>query len=173
MSMKIGQNAPEFTMQGVVGDKFKDVCLDEFKGKWVVLFFYPLDFTFICPTEITEFSKRDSEFKALNAQVLGVSIDSVFSHKAWLKELGNLNYPLLSDITKEVSRKYGVLLEEKGIALRGTFIIDPDGKLRYQLIHDLGIGRSIEEILRVLRALQTGELCPVEWKPGKKTLGKA
>ena len=173
MSIKIGQNAPEFTMQGVVGDKFKDVCLDEFKGKWVVLFFYPLDFTFICPTEITEFSKRDSEFKALNAQVLGVSIDSVFSHKAWLKELGNLNYPLLSDITKEVSRKYGVLLEEKGIALRGTFIIDPDGKLRYQLIHDLGIGRSIEEILRVLRALQTGELCPVEWKPGKKTLGKA
>lgn len=173
MSIKIGQNAPEFTLQGVVGDKFKDVCLDEFKGKWVVLFFYPLDFTFICPTEITEFSKRDSEFKALNAQVLGVSIDSVFSHKAWLKELGNLNYPLLSDITKEVSRKYGVLLEEKGIALRGTFIIDPDGKLRYQLIHDLGIGRSIEEILRVLRALQTGELCPVEWKPGKKTLGKA
>ena len=173
MSIKIGQNAPEFTLQGVVGDKFKDVCLDEFKGKWVVLFFYPLDFTFICPTEITEFSKRDSEFKQLNAQVLGVSIDSVFSHKAWLKELGNLNYPLLSDITKEVSRKYGVLLEEKGIALRGTFIIDPDGKLRYQLIHDLGIGRSIEEILRVLRALQTGELCPVEWKPGKKTLGKA
>ncbi len=173
MSIKVGQNAPEFTLQGVVGDKFKDVCLDEYKGKWVVLFFYPLDFTFICPTEITEFSKRDSEFKALNAQVLGVSIDSVFSHKAWLKELGNLNYPLLSDITKEASRKYGVLMEEKGIALRGTFIIDPEGKLRYQLVHDLGIGLSIEEVLRVLRALQTGELCPVEWKPGKKTLGKA
>ena len=173
MSIRVGQNAPEFTLQGVVGDKFKDVCLDEFKGKWVVLFFYPLDFTFICPTEITEFSKRDSEFKALNAQILGVSIDSVFSHKAWLKDLGNLNYPLLSDITKEVSRKYGVLLEDKGIALRGTFIIDPEGKLRYQLVHDLGIGRSVEEILRVLRALQTGELCPVEWKPGKKTLGKA
>ena len=173
MSVKVGQNAPEFALQGVVGDKFKDVCLDEYKGKWVVLFFYPLDFTFICPTEITEFSKRDSEFKSLSAQVLGVSIDSVFSHKAWLKELGNLNYPLLSDITKEVSRKYGVLLEDKGIALRGTFIIDPEGKLRYQLVHDLGIGRSIEEILRVLRALQTGELCPVEWKPGKKTLGKA
>ena len=173
MSAKVGQNAPEFTLQGVVGDKFKDVCLDEYKGKWVVLFFYPLDFTFICPTEITEFSKRDNEFKSLSAQVLGVSIDSVFSHNAWLKELGNLNYPLLSDITKEVSRKYGVLLEDKGIALRGTFIIDPEGKLRYQLVHDLGIGRSVEEILRVLRALQTGELCPVEWKPGKKTLGKA
>ena len=173
MSVKVGQNAPEFTLQGVVGDKFKDVCLDEYKGKWVVLFFYPLDFTFICPTEITEFSKRDSEFKSLNAQVLGLSIDSVFSHNAWLKELGSLNYPLLSDITKEVSGKYGVLLEDKGIALRGTFIIDPEGKLRYQLVHDLGIGRSVEEILRVLRALQTGELCPVEWKPGKKTLGKA
>ena len=173
MSTKVGQNAPEFTLQGVVGDKFKDVCLDEYKGKWVVLFFYPLDFTFICPTEITEFSKRDNEFKSLSAQVLGVSIDSVFSHKAWLKELGILNYPLLSDITKEVSRKYGVLLEDKGFALRGTFIIDPEGKLRYQLVHDLGIGRSVEEILRVLRALQTGELCPVEWKPGKKSLGKA
>ena len=95
-----------------------------------------------------------------------------FSHKTWLKELGNLNYPLLSDITKEVSRNYGVLLEDKGISLRGTFIIDPEGKVRYQLVHDLGIGRSVEEILRVLRALQTGELCPVEWKPGKKTLGR-
>ncbi|MEK6558676.1 MAG: peroxiredoxin [Planctomycetota bacterium] len=173
MGIKIGQNAPTFTMQGVVGDKFKDISLDDYKGKWVVLFFYPLDFTFICPTEITEFSKRDSEFKSLSAQVLGVSIDSVFSHKTWLKELGNLNYPLLSDITKEVSRNYGVLLEDKGISLRGTFIIDPEGKVRYQLVHDLGIGRSVEEILRVLRALQTGELCPVEWKPGKKTLGKA
>lgn len=173
MSVRVGQNAPEFTLQSVIGDKFHDVGLDEYKGKWVVLFFYPLDFTFICPTEITEFSKRDGEFKAFNAQVLGVSIDSVYSHKAWLKELGNLNYPLLSDITKDISRKYGVLLEDKGIALRGTFIIDPEGKLRYQLVHDLGIGRSVEEILRVLGALQTGELCPVEWKPGKKTLGKA
>ncbi len=173
MSIMIGQNAPGFTLQGVVGTDFKEINLSDYKGKWVVLFFYPLDFTFICPTEITEFSKRDSEFKAFKAQVLGVSVDSVYSHKAWLKELGNLNYPLLSDITKEVSRKYGVLLEDKGITLRGTFIIDPEGKVRYQLIHDLGIGRSVEEILRVLNALQTGELCPVEWKPGKKTLGKA
>jgi alkyl hydroperoxide reductase subunit AhpC len=173
MGINIGQNAPEFTLQGVVGTNFKEIHLHDYKGKWVVLFFYPLDFTFICPTEITEFSKRDSEFKALNAQVLGVSVDSIHSHRAWLKELGNLNYPLLSDITKEISRKYGVLLEDKGITLRGTFIIDPEGKVRYQLVHDLGIGRSVEEILRVLNALQTGELCPVEWKPGKKTLGKA
>ena len=173
MSIRVGQNAPEFTLQGVVGDKFTDVSLGAYKGKWVVLFFYPLDFTFVCPTEITEFSKKDGEFKQLNAQVLGVSVDSVFSHKAWLKDLGTINYPLLSDMTKEVSGKYGVLLEDKGFALRGTFIVDPEGKLRYQLVHDLGIGRSVEEILRVLRALQTGELCPVEWKPGKKTLGKA
>lgn len=173
MSVKVGQNAPEFTMQGLIDEKFQEVSLDNYRGKWVVLFFYPLDFTFICPTEITEFSKRDGEFKALNAQVLGVSVDSVFSHKAWLKELGKINFPWLSDMTKEVSRKYGVLMEEKGIALRGTFIIDPEGKVKYQLVHDLGVGRSVEEILRVLRALQTGELCPVEWKPGKKTLGKA
>ncbi len=173
MSAKVGQCAPEFTLEGVVGEDFKNISLSDYKGKWVVLFFYPLDFTFICPTEITEFSKRDGDFKALKAQVLGVSIDSKFSHKAWLKDLGKLNYPLLSDVTKEVSRQYGVLLEDKGFALRGTFIIDPEGKVRYQLVHDLGIGRSIEEILRVLNALQTGELCPVEWKPGKKTLGKA
>jgi peroxiredoxin 2/4 len=173
MSVKIGQDAPGFTMEGVVGGTFKEVSLDEYKGKWVVLFFYPLDFTFVCPTEITEFSKRDREFKELNAQVLGVSVDSVYSHKAWLKELGDLVYPLLSDITKDISRKYDVLLDDKGIALRGTFIIDPEGKLRYQLVHDLGVGRSVEEVIRVLRALQTGELCPAEWKPGKKTLGKA
>ncbi|MGQ3684538.1 MAG: peroxiredoxin [Candidatus Loosdrechtia sp.] len=171
--MKVGQDAPGFTLQAVVGDKFNEVSLDDYKGKWVVLFFYPLDFTFVCPTEITEFSKRDRDFKELNAQVLGVSVDSVYSHQAWLKELGELAYPLLSDITKEVSRNYDVLLEDKGIALRGTFIIDPEGKLRYQLVHDLGVGRSVEEVLRVLRALQTGELCPAEWKPGKKTLGKA
>src|SRR3972149_635176 len=162
MGIKVGQNAPEFTLQGIIGDKFKDFCLDEYKGKWIVVFFYPLDFTFICPTEITEFSKREKEVKKSKEQGWGGGgARRVFSHK-WLKELGNLNYPLLSDITKEASRKYGVLLEEKGIALRGTFIIDPEGKLRYQLVHDLGIGRGIEEILRGLRALQTGELCPVE-----------
>ena len=170
--VKVGQSAPEFTLQGVLNGKVSNYSLAKQKSKWTVIFFYPLDFTFICPTEITEFSKKDGDFKSLNAQVLGVSIDSVFSHKAWLKDLGKLNYPLLSDITKEVSRKYGVLLEDKGIALRGTFIIDPEGKIKYQLVHDLGVGRSVEEILRVLNALQTGELCPVEWKPGKKTLGK-
>ena len=173
MSIRVGQNAPEFAMQGVIGDKFTDVCLGEYKGKWVVLFSIPSILLLYARQKSRNFQKKDGEFKQLNAQVLGVSVDSVFSHKAWLKDLGTLNYPLLSDMTKEVSRKYGVLLEDKGIALRGTFIIDPEGKLRHQLVHDLGIGRSVEEILRVLRALQTGELCPVEWKPGKKTLGKA
>src|SRR3989304_9916942 len=142
MSM-IGQQAPDFELEGVGAcGEFKKFRLADYKGKWLVVFFYPLDFTFICPTEILEFSRRHNEFEQVNAAVVGVSIDSKFSHKAWLKELGDLNYPLLSDITKEVSRKYGVLLEDKGIALRGTFIIDPEGKLRYQLVHDLGIGRS-------------------------------
>ena len=173
MSVQVGQKAPNFEVEGVLEDQFISESLSKYRGKWVVLFFYPLDFTFICPTEITEFSRRNDEFKELKSQVLGISIDSKFSHKAWLKELVQLKYPLLSDITKDVSRNYGVLLEDKGIALRGTFIIDPEGTLKYQLVHDLGIGRSVEEVLRVLKALQTGELCPVEWKPGKKTLGKA
>jgi alkyl hydroperoxide reductase subunit AhpC len=137
------------------------------------LFFYPLDFTFICPTEITGFSKRYSEFQALNAEILGGSTDSVHAHKAWLKELGELNFPLFSDSTRNMSWDYGVLLHDLGIALRGTFIIDPEGVLRYALYHDLGVGRSVDETLRVLKALQTGELCPVGWKEGEATLGKA
>lgn len=159
-------------MEGVVGTKFETHTLAQNRGKWVVLFFYPLDFTFICPTEITAFSKHYDDFEKANAVVLGASTDSVHSHKAWLKELGELRYPLLSDMSHAVSREYGVLIEEKGIALRGTFIIDSEGVLRYALYHDLGVGRSVDECLRVLSALQTGELCPVEWKPGEKTLGK-
>ncbi len=171
MCLQVGQKAPGFTMQGIYQGEIRDIHLDDYAGKWVVLFFYPLDFTFVCPTEVTEFSERNSEFEEMDAQVLGVSVDSVYSHHAWLKELGELKYPLLSDITKEVSRKYGTLIEEKGISLRGAFIINPEGIIRYQVVHDLNIGRSVEEILRVLKALQTGEMCPVEWKPGKATLG--
>lgn len=171
---QVGRPAPHFSCEAVVkGGDFKKISLGDYKGKWVVLFFYPLDFTFVCPTEITEFSRRDSEFKDLNAQVLGGSTDSVHSHKAWLKELGELAYPLFSDITRTMSRDYNVLLADQGIALRGTFIIDPEGVLRYALYHDLGVGRSVTETLRVLKALQTGELCPVEWSEGGKTLGKA
>lgn len=171
MSM-IGQQAPDFELEGVVaGGEFKKFRLADYKGKWLVVFFYPLDFTFICPTEILEFSRRYNEFSQVNAAVVGVSIDSKFSHKAWLKELGDLNYPLLSDITKSMSRNYDVLLEDDGIALRGTFIIDPDGKVVYELRHGLSIGRSVTETMRVLDALQSGGLCPVDWKKGEKTLG--
>lgn len=171
---RVGQPAPQFTVEAVrPNGEFMNVSLSDYHGKWLVLFFYPLDFTFVCPTEITGFSKRMDEFEALGARVLGGSTDSVHSHKAWLKDLGEMNYPLFSDITRTMSRDYGVLLEDKGIALRGTFIIDPDGILRYALYHDLGVGRSVSETLRVLQALQTGELCPVEWNAGEQTLGKA
>lgn len=171
---RVGKPAPHFDLETVVaGGAFANAKSSDYKGKWLVLFFYPLDFTFVCPTEITGFSKRFDEFKALNADVLGGSTDSVHSHKAWLKELGDLAFPLFSDMNRTTSADYGVLLEDKGIALRGTFIIDPDGILRYALYHDLGVGRSVTETLRVLKALQTGELCPVEWTQGGQTLGKA
>jgi alkyl hydroperoxide reductase subunit AhpC len=171
---QVGRPAPHFAVEAVEkGGEFVTVDLNDFKGKWLVLFFYPLDFTFVCPTEITGFSHRNEEFKKLGARVLGGSTDSVHSHKAWLKELGDLNYPLFSDMSRTMSRDYGVLIADKGIALRGTFIIDPDGILRYALYHDLGVGRSVDETLRVLEALQTGELCPMDWKQGGKTLGKA
>ena len=173
MSAQIGQKAPDFRMQGIFKGEIRDVSLEDFAGKWVVLFFYPGDFTFVCPTEVTEFSVKNDEFKELDAQVLGVSVDSAYAHRAWIKELGEVKYPLLSDITKEVSRRYGVLIIDKGISLRGAFIIDPEGVIRYLVVHDLNIGRSVDEILRVLQALQTGEMCPVEWRPGKSTLGKA
>lgn len=173
MTARVGQRAPDFTATAVVNGEFKEISLSDYDKKWRVLFFYPLDFTFICPTEITEFSKRIEEFKALDAVVLGASVDSHHSHKAWIKNgLGEIKYPLISDLTREISRQYGVLLEDKGYTLRGTFIIDPDCKVRWAQYNDTGVGRAVGEILRVLTALQTGELCPVEWKAGQKTLGK-
>lgn len=173
MTLRVGNKAPDFKMQGVHQGDFKEFKLSDYKGKWVVLFFYPLDFTFICPTEIREFSKRHPEFAELNAEVLGVSIDSVYSHKAWIEsDLGQLAYPLLSDITKKTSTDYNVLHDD-GMALRGTFIIDPEGIVRWMVVSDLGTGRSVKETLRSLAALQTGELCQIEWEPGQKTLGAA
>jgi peroxiredoxin 2/4 len=172
-TLQVGQPAPDFTMEGVSGKEFKEFSLTDYRGQWVVLFFYPLDFTFVCPTEIIGFNDHYEQFKKLNAEVLGASVDSKFSHLAWIsQELGDLHYPLLSDITKDIARKYGILIEQKGISLRGLYIIDPNGILRYELVHDLGVGRSVEETLRVLEALQTGELCPINWKKGAKTLGK-
>jgi peroxiredoxin 2/4 len=171
---KVGEPAPNFTLEAVINKEFKKVSLIDYRGKWVVLFFYPLDFTFVCPTEIRGFNEKLDAFKKLNAVVLGASVDSKYSHLAWIErgDLGDPKYPLLSDIRKEVAERYGILDEAEGIALRGLFIIDPEGVLQYQLVHNLSVGRSVEETLRVLEALQTGELCPLGWHPGQKTLGK-
>jgi len=171
--IQVGQPAPDFQLQALVGNEIKTVKLSDYRGKWVALIFYPLDFTAVCPTEITGFNQRYDEFHKLNCEVLAASVDSVYSHEAWTKHgLGPIRFPLLSDITKETSRTYGVLIDSKGFALRGLFLIDPEGKLRYHVVHETGIGRSVEETLRVLQALQTGERCPIDWKPGEKTLGK-
>ncbi len=178
---KVGQPAPDFKMSvAKPGDTAKTVgskvSLADFSGKWLVLFFYPLDFTFVCPTEITALSDRFDEFQEIGAEVLGVSTDSVYSHMAWMGAsreahgLGEMHFPLASDITKEVAREYGVLIEDQGIALRGLFIIDPSGILQYGVVNSLNIGRSTDETLRVLQALQTGGLCPSDWKPGKALL---
>ena len=168
----VTKQAPDFELEGVVGGEFGTARLSDYKGKWLVLFFYPLDFTFVCPTEIREFSRRLGEFQAAGAEIVSISVDSKYSHLAWQKEIGPIAYPMLSDITKEVTRRYGVLLEDQGIALRGLFLIDPEGAVRYELIHDLSVGRSVDETLRVLKALQTGELCPIDWQPGEETLGR-
>jgi peroxiredoxin 2/4 len=171
---KVGEPAPDFTLDAVVGTEFKKISLSDYRGKWVVLFFYPLDFTFVCPTEIRGFNQALDSFANLNAVVLGASVDSKFSHLAWIKrgDLGDLKYPLLSDFNKETAERYGILDEAEGAALRGLFIIDPNGVLQYELVHNLSVGRSVEETLRVLEAIQTGELCPLGWHKGEKTLGK-
>lgn len=175
---KVGQAAPVFDMPSTknVEKLNENVKLSDYRGKWLVLLFYPLDFTFVCPTELTTFSDRYEDFLGIGADVIGVSTDSVHSHRAWLKTprdkggVEGLTYPLASDITKQVARDYGVLIEEKGIALRGLFVIDPEGVLRYAVVHDLNVGRSAEETLRVIQALQTGGLCQAEWRPGQETL---
>ncbi|GMQ63867.1 peroxiredoxin [Vallitalea maricola] len=173
MDRIVGKKAPCFEMATALGDgsDFGKAKLEDYKGKWLVLFFYPLDFTFVCPTEITGYSKKIEEFKKLGAEVLGVSVDSEHSHKAWINgDLGKINFPIASDMTKSVSRDYGVLLEDEGIALRGLFIIDTEGVVKYSVIHDLNVGRSVDETLRVLQALQAGGLCPVDWAPGEDML---
>jgi alkyl hydroperoxide reductase subunit AhpC len=169
--IKVGQPAPEFLLEGAFNGKFKKYGLKDFKNKWLVVFFYPLDFTFICPTEIREFSTMYKDFQKAGAEVVGVSVDSVHSHKAWVEgSLGKINFPLLSDFHKEMSREYDVLIEEEGVALRGTFIIDPKGIIKYVVVSDNDVGRSATETLRVVKALQTGKLCQAEWQPGQKTL---
>ncbi len=169
-NLQVGKMAPDFKVEALVGEDFRDIKLSDYRGKWVVLFFYPLDFSFVCPTEVKGFNEYHKQFEEKNAQILGISCDSKYDHRAWTKDVGKLRYPLLSDMTKSVSRAYGVLIEEKGYALRGLFIIDPEGVLKYQVVHDEDVGRSTEEVMRVLSALQSGGMCPMNWKPGQATL---
>ncbi|KAI8897428.1 AhpC/TSA family protein [Globomyces pollinis-pini] len=181
--VKIQQKAPHFSAPAVVDGEFKTVSLDQYKGKYLVLFFYPLDWTFVCPTEIIAFSDRVAEFKKLNCEVVGCSIDSKFSHFSWITTsrkdggLGNMQIPLLADVTKQIARDYGVLIEEgedAGLAARGTFIIDDKGNVRVAQVNDLPIGRSVDEVLRLLEAIQYhakhGEVCPAGWKKGDLTM---
>ncbi len=175
----VQKKAPDFAATATSGKLFVDVKLSDYKGKWLVLFFYPLDFTFVCPTEITAFSDRIADFRKLDCEILGCSVDSQFSHLAWMDTprkqggLGKIEYPLLADITKKIAADYGVLTEG-GIALRGLFLINPDGNVVYNVVHDLAVGRSVDETIRVLKAFQqvakTGEVCPANWDSGKKTM---
>jgi peroxiredoxin (alkyl hydroperoxide reductase subunit C) len=146
------------------------VSMSDYKDKWIVLFFYPLDFTPIWETEVPEFNRRLNDFEKFGAKVIGANPDSVYTHKAWLEKIGQIDYPLIADYTKSLSRNFGILDEETGIAYRGTFIIDPDHKIRYASENDLLVGRNINEILRVLAALTKGKPCPVNWEEGKSTL---
>ena len=175
----VGKQAPRFEMNAVLPNKqFEKVSLKKNmkNDKWTVLFFYPMDFTFVCPTEITSLSDRYEEFEDLDAEVIGVSTDTVHTHLAWINTdranngLGELKYPLAADTNHQVSKDYGVFIEEEGVALRGLFIISPEGELMYSVVNHNNIGRDVDETLRVLQALQTGGLCPANWKPGQETL---
>jgi peroxiredoxin (alkyl hydroperoxide reductase subunit C) len=176
----VGQKAPDFELEAVVGGDFKKVKLSDYAGKYVVLFFYPLDYTFVCPTEITAFSDSYGKFKELNAEVMAASVDSKFVHLAWQGTprkqggLGPVPFPHLSDLNKTLARDYGALLEPAGVALRGLFIIDEEGVVQHATINHLGVGRNVEETLRTLQAIQTvkvtGEVCPANWKPGDETM---
>ncbi|QQE73558.1 peroxiredoxin [Brevibacillus composti] len=178
VQLQVGKPAPDFDMVTTKNLETLDVraTLADYKGKWLILFFWPFDFTFVCPTEVTSFSDSIEEFQDLDCEVLGVSVDSVHVHRAWIRTprdqqgIGEVNFPLASDITKKTAQAYGVLDEETGAAHRGLFIIDPEGILRYQVVTDMNVGRSVAETLRILQALQAGGLCPANWKPGMKTL---
>ncbi|MFI5182430.1 MAG: peroxiredoxin [Thermoanaerobaculia bacterium] len=180
MSQIVGRKAPEFALEGVLNGNFSTFRLTDYRGKWVVLFFYPLDFTFVCPTEILAFSDRLGEFRKLGAEVLGASVDSKFSHLAWTEKpreeggIKGLAYPLLEDLGKDLAREYGVPSPDGKVALRGLFLIDPEGVVQHATINNLGVGRSVDETLRVLQAFQFvrehGEVCPADWKPGTRTM---
>ena len=180
MAATVTKPAPDFEADAVVNGEFKKVRLSSYRGKYVVLFFYPLDFTFVCPTELVAFNDEVAEFTKRGAQLLGVSVDSKYSHLAWtqtpLKQggVGNLAYPLISDLNKTIAKDYGVLLDDNSVALRGLFLIDKDGIIRHALVNDLPLGRSVDEVVRLLDALQHfekhGEVCPANWKPGDASM---
>ena len=179
MSSLIGQRAPDFTAQTVMeNDEIKEINLHDYlDGDCGLIFFYPLDFTFVCPSEIIAFSNRMDKFKALGTKVLGVSVDSQFSHYAWRNTspndggIGKINFPLVADLTKQISTDYGVLIEGAGVALRGSFLIDKAGNIRHYVINDLPLGRNVDESIRMVEALQFheehGEVCPANWQKGK------
>jgi peroxiredoxin 2/4 len=179
MNSIIGQPAPDFSLEAVHRGEFRNVTLSQFKGEWLVVFFYPLDFTFVCPTEICAFSDRAAEFREFDAEIVGVSIDSKFTHLAWTQRprheggIQGLEFPLLADINKQMARDYQVLSSE-GVALRGLFIIDPDGVVQHATVNNLPVGRSVDEILRLLQAFQHvrehGEVCPADWEPGRRAI---
>jgi alkyl hydroperoxide reductase subunit AhpC len=162
--------APEFALEGVERGKTRTVRLADLRGRWVVLFFYPADFTFVCPTEIRGLAKRADEFERLGCTTLAVSVDDTASHRAWAEELGGVPFALLSDPTREVTKAYGVLNAEDGRAFRATFVIAPDGTIAWMTVSPMNVGRSVDETLRVLQALQTRRLCPADWRPGEPTL---
>ena len=176
----VGKKAPQFSTTAVVKQSIVDWSLEDAAGKYVVLFFYPLDFTFVCPTELHAFEEKKEEFAKRGAELVGCSIDSHFSHYAWLETpkakggIEGVTYPLLSDLNKNIARDYQVLDEEEGIAYRGLFIIDPEGVIRHHVVHDLPIGRSVDEAIRVLDAIlfhaKHGEVCPANWRDGEKTM---
>ena len=176
----IGQKAPNFNCDAVVNNKIKKISLDDCKGSYTAIFFYPLDFTFVCPTELHAFQEKLELFKAKKCTLIGISIDSVYSHTAWLATPKNkggiegITYPLISDINKTMSRDYGVLDEENGVALRGLFILDNDNIVQHATINNLGVGRNVDEVLRLIEAFQYhqqhGDVCPANWSTGAKTL---
>jgi peroxiredoxin (alkyl hydroperoxide reductase subunit C) len=178
--LTVGDKFPGFELRAVVnlekGREFQEITDQTYRGKWQVIFFWPMDFTFICPTEIAEFGKRNRDFVDRDAQILGASTDTHFVHLAWRNnhpDLKNLPYPMLADTKRELSSELGILHKDEGVPLRATYIVDPEGVIRWVSVNDLSVGRSIDETLRVLDALQTDELCPCNWKRGEETLGKA
>ena len=178
--LTVGEKFPNFKLNAVVslekGREFQEITESTHRGKWQVIFFWPMDFTFICPTEIAEFGKHNKDFADRDAQVLGASTDTQFVHLAWRNnnpDLKELPYPMLADTKRELSSALGILHKEEGVALRATYIVDPEGVIRWVTANDLSVGRNVDETLRVLDALQTDELCPCNWKKGEKTLGKA